>query len=374
MMSIRVVRHSEEFETAAKAFNDRMSLAGSSWGVYLHPDGDWLVKRSAPTVWREHYLAVDEIGEVRGGYVLKPQEWWIRGKPHTVTDWQGPVSEGSINSKYATLAVRLMREMAKAYPTLFSWGHGGADQPVVQMLEKMKWPMYGTPFCLLVLKPYRFARHNAYLRRTFAHRVILDLLAFSGIAYLAIRGFQLKRQTRIGADSSVKATTFDRFEEWADELWEACKSKYTVIATRDSTSMNCLAPESDWPPVTRLRVEKAGAIVGWALVMETQMRSDVRFGSLHVGSLVDCLANPVDAGDVVRAATAFLAEKGVDIVVSNQSHPDWVRGFAENGYLVLPNRRLFVSTPQLRELLEPFEETALGLHLTNMDGHGPHAL
>jgi hypothetical protein len=93
-----------------------------------------------------------------------------------------------------------------------------------------------------------------------------------------------------------------------------------------------------------------------------------------VGSLVDCLANPVDAGDVVRAATAFLAEKGVDIVVSNQSHPDWVRGFAENGYLVLPNRRLFVSTPQLRELLEPFEETALGLHLTNMDGHGPHAL
>jgi hypothetical protein len=61
-------------------------------------------------------------------------------------------------------------------------------------------------------------------------------------------------------------------------------------------------------------------------------------------------------------------------VVSNQAHPGWARGFAENGYAVLPNKRLFAASPDLQEALQPFAETAQGLHLTNMDGHGPMAL
>jgi len=41
---------------------------------------------------------------------------------------------------------------------------------------------------------------------------------------------------------------------------------------------------------------------------------------------------------------------------------------------VLPDKRMFAPSPALRALLEPFDETARGLHLTNMDGHGPMAL
>ena len=104
------------------------------------------------------------------------------------------------------------------------------------------------------------------------------------------------------------------------------------------------------------------------------MSDDVRFGNLYVGSVVDCLADPADAAEVVRASTRHLREAGVDIVVSNQAHPAWIKGFAQNGYVVLPKLRLFVASPGLRDLLSPFEETARGLHLTNMDGHGPHAL
>ena len=87
------------------------------------------------------------------------------------------------------------------------------------------------------------------------------------------------------------------------------------------------------------------------------------------------------AGDILlpndfdtAAATGFLRRREVDIIVSNQSHPGWIRGFAENGYLVLPDRRLFVASPELRRMFEPFADTARGLHLTNMDGHGPHSL
>jgi hypothetical protein len=349
-------------------------IAIVTWGVYLEPERDWLSDGVQEHAWREHYLAVDELGEVHGGFVLKPQDWLVRGAPRIVTDWQGPVSEGSVDSRYATLALRLMREMTKLYPAIYSWGHGGSDQPVVRMLEKMKWPMHSTPLCMLVLKPYRFARLNSFLRRTRAQRLAMDAFALSGIGPLVLRFVHWARRFTSGKRFEAHAYPFERFEDWADSLWESCKGKYSALAVRHSVAMNRLTPESGWPPVTRLRIEKDRTIVGWALVMNTEMRGDARFGDLHVGSLVDCFSDPLHAGEVVSAATNYLRGRGVDVVVSNQSHPGWIRGFAENGYLIAPNRRLFVMSPGLREVLEPFDEIAPGLHLTNMDGHGPHAL
>ncbi len=41
---------------------------------------------------------------------------------------------------------------------------------------------------------------------------------------------------------------------------------------------------------------------------------------------------------------------------------------------VLPGKRLFAASPALRAALEPWERVSCGLHLTNLDGHGPHAL
>ena len=99
-----------------------------------------------------------------------------------------------------------------------------------------------------------------------------------------------------------------------------------------------------------------------------------RFGHLRVGSIVDTLADPADAGEVVSAATRYLTGRGVDIVVSNQAHPAGAQGFAQNGYAVLPGKRLFAMSPQLQAALAPFDEVSNGLHLTNMDGHGPMAL
>lgn len=373
-MAIRVTKHTKEFRAAARDFNKRMHDAGSRWGIYLEPEADWLVGQPSEKVWREHYVAVDETGSVHGGFVLKPQEWLIRGETQIVTDWQGPVSEGSVDSRYVLLAMRMMREMTKLYPAVYSWGHGGSDQPMLQMVRKMNWPMHETPFCLLIVKPYRFLRLNRYLRGKKLQRFILDVMAVSGVGYVAVRTIQLFNRLRPHKHFSARAQTFDQFEEWADDLWDTCKDKYDAIALRDSASMNRLAPEGNWPPVTRLRIEKDGTTIGWALVLNTKMSSDARFGDLHVGSVVDCLADPDHSGEVVWACTQFLKEKGVDIVVSNQAHPKWVQGFSANGYLLLPRRRLFVMSPALRQMLEPFDETAKGLHLTNMDGHGPHSL
>ncbi len=374
-MSVRIVEYAASHEPAVAEFNRRMAHGGSPWGFYADAVPDWIPRRPGQGVWREYHLAVDDDdGTVHGAFALKPQPWRVRGSEHTVTDWQGPFSEGSVDPRHATLGLRMIRDMLKKYPLLYSWGHGGNEQPVVQMLQKMGWVMHQTPFCLLVLKPFRFLRHNALLRSSPVRRLLLDFGAWSGMGAVSARLLHGTLRWRHGRRFSAQAVEVPDFGDWADELWARCRDRYTAIAQRDATSMNALLPAQGWPPGIRLKVEGTGRTIGWVVVLDTAMKDDPRFGDLRVGSIVDCLADPADAGDVVFAATRFLRQRGVDIIVSNQAHPAWALGFAQNGYAVLPNKRMFAPSPALRALLEPFEETAKGLHLTNMDGHGPMAL
>lgn len=375
-MGIRIVEYAEGHQEAVAGFNRRMAAGGSPWGFYTEARPEWIARAPGVPVWREFHLALDdEDGTVRGAFALKPQPWWVRGQVHTVTDWQGPFSEGSVDARFNTLGLRMVRDMLKKYPLLYSWGHGGNEQPVVQMLLKMGWVMHHTPFCLLVLRPYRFLRLNALLRATPGRRALLDLAAFSGAGSIGLPLLHaVLRRRHGGGRFSATATVVPDFGPWADTLWARCRDRYTAIAQRDAVSMNALAPATGWPPVIRLKVDRDGRNLGWALVMDTAMRGDARFGDLRVGSVVDCLADPDDAGEVVHAATAFLRGRGVDIVVSNQAHPAWADAFGRNGYAVLRDKRMFAPSPALRALLEPFDDTARGLHLTNMDGHGPMAL
>lgn len=374
-MAIQIVPHSAEWREAVQAFNERMSAGGSGWSFYVDPVPTWIPQRPGQNVWREYHLAVEDEVAVRGAFALKPQDWLIHGQVQVVTDWQGPFSEGVIDVRHGMLGLRMMRDMLKKRPLLYSWGHGGDDQPVVQMLRKMNWLLHPTPFCLLVVKPFRFLRLNALLRQSAARRLVLDLAAYTGLGWLGLKLMHAAIRLKGGGRFRAQAVEVPDFGPWADELWQRCKGRYSAIAVRDAASMNALAPVGSWPPVTRLRVERDGQVIGWALVMDTQMRGEHRFGDLRVGSIVDCLADPGDdAAEVVHAATRYLTRRGVDIVVSNQAHPGWAQGFARNGYAVLPNKRLFAMSPQLQEALAPFEQVSQGLHMTNMDGHGPMAL
>jgi hypothetical protein len=242
------------------------------------------------------------------------------------------------------------------------------------MLERLGWLLHRTPFCVRILEPFRFLRRNRYLRGTFARRLALDLAAVTGAGPLGVA--VLHAGLAVGGSRAAPgaASEFERFEAWADELWERCRPRYAAISTRDADTMNTLLVPGRWPAGIRLRVERDGATLGWAVVMDTQMQDDPRFGSLRVGSIVDALAEPADAEAVVGAAFRYLRARRVDLVVSNQAHPAWIAGFAAQGFLQLQGRRTFAASPELQAALEPFAETSRGLHLTNMDGHGPHVL
>jgi hypothetical protein len=371
-MGIEVVPYTEDRVPDVAAFNRRMHDGGSHWGWYEGSEDPWLPKRPGIKVWREHFLAVEDQGPVRGAYALKPHEWQVQGEPLLVTDWQGPVSEGVLTRKYNTLGLRLIRDMLKRYPLLYSWGHGGDEAAMLQMLRALKWRIHGTPFCLKVLKPFRFLRRNAYLRGTSARRIGLDALAWSGAGWLGLQALHRGLAVRGLGVASLETQVVDEFGSWADGIWESCRRSYSVIGLRDAATMNALLPQSGWPECTRIKMSRDGHVVGWAVIRDHQVRDDPRFGDLRVGSVIDCLAQPEDAPAVIRAATRILATRGVDMIGSNQSHPSWTDAFARSGFALIPERRYFAMSPELGKALEPFDRVQQGLHLTNMDGHGPH--
>ena len=368
-MAIQVVPHAKKYSTAVEAFNRRMHDGGSKWGFYTDPTPDWIPRSCHSRTWREYHLAVDDDANVRGGYALKPQDWLINGETQLVTDWQGPFTEAAIDVKYSPLMLKLFRTMLKDHPLLFSLGHGGTEEPIIDLLEKMKWDLHAIPFSFSVLKPFRFARLNNYLRTTPLKRLALDLLAYSGLAYV---GLKLMSPGRLRKGQETETEVVPEFGVWADELWERNRSKYSCLAVRDSEMMNALMPKAGWPGGTRLKISRAGEVIGWSIVHDKKMSDDPRFGSLHVGLITDCFSDPDDAASVIQASHDYLASQNVDMIYANLSHSAWIQATRDCGYLVLENRRIFAVSPALREKLEPYEETSKGLHLTNMDGHGPH--
>ncbi len=370
-MAIEVVPHSREFSSAVEAFNLRMRAGGSEWGFYVDSTPDWIPFKEGARTWREYHLAVEDQKVVRGAYALKPQEWLVNGEVHWLADWQGPFTEAEINTKYSPLMLRLARAAEKQYQLLFSLGHKPDD---ARTLQKMGWGLYGTPFCFQVIKPLRFLLKNKYLRTTKLRRFALDLFAYSFVGPFAMKtATALLRLSNSRKAQETHVEVVDSFGDWADEIWKANKSAYGTIAFRDKEAMNTLLPATGWPQgATRLKVSADGRPIGWSVVFVKQMVDDSRFGSLKVGLVADCFAHPDDALNVLRPTHEYLKSCDVDLICSNMSHPDWISGLRSLGYIILENRRLYAFSPKLKRLLDPLSESACGLHLTNLDGHGPH--
>ncbi|MFK7897266.1 MAG: hypothetical protein AB8G23_15610 [Myxococcota bacterium] len=371
-MAIKIVPYTADRVPSVQAFNQRMLEGETGWGWYEWAEDDWMPPREGAEIWREHHVAIDDEGEVRGAFALKPQPWLIRGEIKTVTDWQGPVSEGLLSRKYATLGLRMIRDMLKKYPLLYSWGHGGNEGAMLQLLVTLKWLIHETPFCLKVRHPFRFLRRNRYLRNSARNRIALDLLAFTGAGWLGFKLLHFALGLGKSRDKGLETTIVDEFGDWADVVWKNCSPAYQALGLRDAETMNRLVPKVGWPGGIRLRIRRGGEDIGWAVVLDNALENDPRFGDLRVGCVADCLALPQDTEAVLSEATRFLEARGVDMIGSNQSHPAWVEGFKKQGYLILADRRCFAASPALQEAMAPFDETKAGLHLTNMDGHGPH--
>ena len=195
----------------------------------------------------------------------------------------------------------------------------------------------------------------------------MDFAAFTGIGWAAIKTYEALGRIRAPRIEASEVTEIGEFSDWVDPLWKQSSGTYAMTAVRDAATLRLLYPATD-THFTRLQLRRDGSDLGWAVVGER--RRDAKYGSMRVGSIVDCWASPGDALAVVKAAARALERQGVDLIVSNQSHIVWRRAFRAAGFAQAQSNFIFAASRKLAELLQPFEAVKDRLHFTRADGDG----
>jgi hypothetical protein len=356
----------EDLIPAVKDFNSRLDAAGAP-REFRFPEchiSSWLPRTDHRQLYEE-YFVLSEKDTVRGCYIFKHQNFSFRGTVRSIGYWHWPISEGIVNKKYSWVALRMLRTALKAQPLLY--GLNMTDQ-LARILKTLGWSVGQVPFYFKVNCPARFLREIRVLQKTKAQQLIADIAAGTGTGGLALKIMQSIRSTRGARNEWAELTR--GFSGWADDLWNACKKSYAMTAVRDSENLNILYPAS-CNRFLCYKVSRGGTVLGWAVLLDTQMRDHKDFGDLRVGSIVDCLALPENAFAVVRAATQLLEDRGVDLIVSYQPHNAWCVALRSAGFLQGPSNFRFAATSELTKLLDPFPTNMAHIHLNRGDGDGP---
>lgn len=354
---------------AVRAFNQRLAAGAAGWRFPEVPRPEWLRQEPGSDVFQELLLLL-EGGDVRGAYVLKHQAVALRGETHRVGNLYMPLSEGTIDRAYSLIGARLFSDALRREPLLFALGLGGGSAQITELVRALGWELHPVPFFFKVLHATRFLRQIRYLRTTALRARALDLLAFSGAGWLGASAARalLTRRPRTQGSSTVEVVA--RFGTWADHIWQNCAARYSFAAVRTSVVLNRLYPPGR-SGLLRLKISTAGKAVGYAVILDEQSHPSESLGNMRVGTVLDVLALPEHAELVVALATRALEKRGVDLIISNQSHPAWGAAFRRAGFFGGPSNCRFAAAKQLARLIKTVDPEARELHLTRGDGDWP---
>lgn len=366
---IHIQQYTERHVEAVRRFNQRLRAGDVKSRFPEESTPAWLPKLPGRDLYQEYFLALDDNDDVRGGYVLKHQKFWINNREVDIADYRLPISEGTINKTYAQIGVTLLRDAMQEQPLLYGLGMGGYQEPLARMLHAAGWSMFSVPFFFRIVRPNAFLRNIAFLRRSALKRTVLDLAAASGFGWLGIRALQTFRG-RKESSPRAEAVQVDEFSDWADELWNSCKDQYGMSAVRDAETLRVLYPKND-DRFIRLEITNGSRTIGWVVAIDSQLSGHKQFGDMRLGSIADCFAAPADTTAVVAAVGRCLESRGVDLIVSNQSHSAWCRGFSQAGFLDGPSNFIFAASKKLAELLKSEGIENDNLHFNRGDGDGP---
>jgi len=380
-MTIHILPYTPQYVEPVRAFNRRLETQAAElcrqWGRQLHvglrfPERHeclWLPERPGRKVFEKYWLAVED-DEVRGGYVIKQQPFLMHGSLQDVVHFRLPISEGVVDRKYAALGPMLVSDVVRRYPFVFSFGLGGADQPMTKMLNLFRWSLVTVPLFVRVVRPFRFLRQMRYLRSTRLRRCCLDAVALTGLGPLLIRWLQRPRRSLAVRQASFDVVLTEEFGLDEDRLWNDCAGAYGMIGLRTQETLNTLYPVSA-DVFQRLRVYQAGRYLGWIVVLVHQLQEDPVYGGLRLGLVVDHLSRPDDAPRLLACATRHLADQEVDVITSHQSHQTWAEALRALGFRQASSRHLAALSPQLARSIGTATEVLRTGMLTKGDGDGP---
>lgn len=369
-MTTTLYEYDETMVEAVADFNRRMREAGKGFALPESHLSDQYPKRPGRTIYRQHYLAIDQNSVVRGGYVLQHQEFLLGGETLRLSFLGLPISEGIINRAYSPIGVQLLRHAVQQQPFVFGLGIGGYHDPLARMLIASGWRLYVVPFYFRVVHSFRFLNNIAYLRQSATRRRLVDFLAYSGIGGLGIRAIHAGLRLWNKTIPHATAEFVEDFGDWADAVWLRNRDAYGMSAVRNAEVLRILYPKSS-SRFLRIKVSLGGRPIGWAILLNTQCIGHKYFGDMRVGTIVDGFSAPENAATIIACATMWLERQGVDIIVSNQSHAEWCDGLARAGFLRGPSNFLFASSPRLAKRLAEAVIANNQTHLNRGDGDGP---
>jgi hypothetical protein len=322
----------------------------------------------APAIEFRHFVVVDDAGEVRGGYFIRTQPFYIRGQVHGVGHYNAPLSEGIIDKSYAAVGAMMLAHALEEQPLLFAMGMGGMDRPLPRMLRATGWSILETPFYFLVLNGNRFLRNIGPLRGRRGRRLAADILAISGLGGLALKGIQRAR-TLNRLDERYGQHPIQVFSEWADQIWHASAEQYSLSAVRNTDYLRYIYPGMQ-PPYYGVRLTEGDAPAGWVQMLDCRPRDRSYFGEMRVAALVDGVGPPVAIPSLVHSGVEAARKRNADIVISNQMHRNWTAALKAAGFWQGPSNYLLALSKELRKLVEPMETAVPAIHFNRGDGDG----
>lgn len=365
-MALAIAPYRPAHQPAVRAFNQRLEQGGVR---FRFPDHDACADPEDATISHRGFVAVQEDGDVRGGYLVKEQDFWLTGRRARMGYLHLPLSEGLIDRRYGALGVQLIVHALKRQPLLFGLGIGGYEEAFAKVVTALGWKLQSVPFLFKVVRPFRVARGLRALRTTRSRRLLGDLAAWTGAASVGAAVLQRPRGGRV-PDADTTTALVPDCHDVADAVWAEYRAPYQLVAWRDRTALAAM-----YPPNSRdyLRFVARGphGARGWAIALDTQMSGHKYFGDLRVGTIVDCFGDPACAAAMVGDVSMALARRGVDLVVSNQSSSVWTEAFRQNGFLSARSNFLFAASPALSKALGAHAGTVAACHLTRGDGDGP---
>jgi hypothetical protein len=328
----------------------------------------------------ERYVGIDAKGEVRGGYLLRWQSLWLRGTRLLGAAVGYPVSEGVIDKRYTMVGVIVLRDAIKRCEFLYSLGAGGRTGNVFRVAQHLGWRIEDVPFLFRVIKGGRFLLNLPQMQRSRGRQLLASIVSKTGLAQVAIDLLKAGSAVRNRGSLSLRLPSDMTVEEVgslagvADEVWPRVNSQYTFCVVRDAAHVEPSFPV-ERNDLHRLVVRHQGSPIGWAVVMtEGLSRLRTYLGDIVPGLIVDAFGDTGYATEIVRAATAYLAAQGVDVVITNASHRSWVSGFKRSGFLAWRSQYPLLVSRSLARRIGDLPAVMRQTHMSRGDGDGVHYL
>ena len=322
-------------------------------------------------IFERKFILTENKTTVRAGYTLKCQWFKVNNELLQIGYYYNPVTAGLFNKKYNICGVLLLHDAQKKNTNLFCLGMGGYSEALPKLLKGMNWNLQIIPFFFKVCHPRTFLNNIRYLKKTKLKSFIIMLVAISGLGWLCLKFISLVVSLfhiQLKKGPYITAEEIEKFDQDLDFVWEKAKEYNSFIAVRNCNYLKTLYSDKKF---IKLKFFDSNKIVGWSISLCTKLDDHKQFGYMKLGSIVDCLSLKGYERIIISKTSEMLKRKGVDLIVSNQSHIFWKNAFKMNSFINGPSNFIFATSKVLSDKLLRNIKSKGYIHLTRGDGDGP---